>query len=150
MQAVYSLPCGTLLLTFEDTILTGLTVGGTPTLPSTPTAFSDQVHAEVLAYLQGKCRHFSFAYRADGTSFQQSVWTEITHVPYGETLSYRELAARTGRPDAVRAVAGACSRNPIWFVIPCHRIIGSDGRLHGYAGGLVLKKQLLDLERQSR
>jgi methylated-DNA-[protein]-cysteine S-methyltransferase len=82
----------------------------------------------------------------DGTPFQQRVWQEIQRIPCGTTLTYRELARRLGRPGAARAVGHANGRNPIAIVIPCHRLIGSDGQLRGYAGGIALKQRLLQHE----
>lgn len=82
----------------------------------------------------------------EGTDFQKSVWNAIVQIPYGTTLSYRELAARIGRPEAVRAVGGAVGANPVPIVVPCHRVLGSDGKLTGFAGGLNVKERLLELE----
>ena len=81
-----------------------------------------------------------------GTPFQRMVWSALTTIPYGETVSYGELARRLGRPAATRAVGAANGRNPIPIVIPCHRVIGSDGSLTGFGGGLAIKRRLLDLE----
>jgi methylated-DNA-[protein]-cysteine S-methyltransferase len=82
-----------------------------------------------------------------GTEFQMAVWQALQHIPYGETRSYREIAASIGRPKAVRAVGMANNRNPISIIVPCHRVIGHDGKLVGYGGGLPLKQYLLELER---
>ena len=81
-----------------------------------------------------------------GTPFQQEVWRALCAIPYGQTRSYGQLAAALGRPSAARAVGGACRRNPIWLMIPCHRVVGASGSLTGYAGGLERKKALLALE----
>src|SRR5574344_2173437 len=91
-------------------------------------------------YFSGTRRQFS---RSD---FQKSVWEEIKDIPYGAIISYKDLARKTGRPSAVRAVAHAVGMNPISIIIPCHRVIGSDGRLTGYAGGVEAKKKLINLE----
>ena len=85
-----------------------------------------------------------------GTEFQKRVWSELVRVPYGETVSYAELAKRAGSPGAARAVGRANATNPIAIVVPCHRVIGADGSLTGYAYGVELKRGLLDLERGSR
>lgn len=82
-----------------------------------------------------------------GTEFQRAVWAELQRIPYGETLSYKELAIKTGRPQAVRAIASANGANPLSLFVPCHRVIGSNGKLTGYAGGLEAKSLLLELER---
>jgi methylated-DNA-[protein]-cysteine S-methyltransferase len=97
-------------------------------------------------YLAGRRRAFDLAFAPRGTAFQRAMWRAMTRIPYGETISYAELARRGGRPRAVRAAAAACARNPISLVVPCHRVVGSDGSLTGYGGGLPLKRRLLELE----
>lgn len=115
---------------------------------STPNAFSDGVFQELNEYLAGKRQTFSFAVRPAGTEFQQRVWAALREIPYGETRSYQDIARRLGKPNACRAVGGAVHRNPILFVIPCHRVIGANGSLTGYSGGLALKEALLKLEKK--
>lgn len=100
------------------------------------------------AYFAGTLRRFALPLAPEGTPFQQRVWRALVEIPYGETVSYAELARRIGRPAAVRAVGAANGQNPLAIVIPCHRVIGSDGRLVGYGGGLAMKAALLDLERR--
>ena len=78
------------------------------------------------------------------------VWEQLEHIPYGQTISYGEVAAAIGKPQAARAVGMACGRNPIWIFLPCHRVVGRNGELTGYAGGLMRKRWLLDWERQKR
>lgn len=104
------------------------------------------VYEEVMEYLSGKRKAFDFKFELDGTAFQKQVWEELTHIPYGETRTYKEIAIAIKNPKASRAVGMANNKNPILIVIPCHRVIGSDGKLTGYAGGLDMKKVLLDLE----
>jgi len=99
------------------------------------------------AYFAGALRRFDLPLAPEGTPFQQRVWRALVDIPYGETVSYAELARRIGRPAAVRAVGAANGQNPLAIVIPCHRVIGSDGRLVGYGGGLAVKAALLELER---
>ena len=98
------------------------------------------------AYFEGRLRAFTIPLRAPGTSFQESVWRELERIPYGETVSYGELAVRVGRPDAPRAVGAANGHNRIAILLPCHRVVGADGRLTGYGGGLWRKQRLLELE----
>lgn len=98
-------------------------------------------------YLAGKRESFDLALAPEGTAFQKSVWRAIAKVPAGRTASYGDLARRIGRPSSVRAVGAAVGRNPLSVVVPCHRIVGSDGSLTGYAGGLERKRALLALER---
>lgn len=106
------------------------------------------VRQAVLRYLAGRTRVLDFPLALRGTPFQQRVWEELRKIPYGETISYAELARRIGRPSATRAVARANATNPVSIAVPCHRVIGSDGTLTGYAGGVEVKRALLELERR--
>lgn len=107
---------------------------------------NDALAEQLDAYFAGKLRRFSVALDLRGTPFQRTVWELTRSIPYGETRSYRQIARTLNRPDSARAVGHALSRNPIAIVIPCHRVIGSNGKLTGYAGGLRKKRALLDLE----
>ena len=102
--------------------------------------------SQIEEYLNGKRRLFSLPLAPRGTEFQMAVWQALLTVPYGETRSYKEIAVLIGRPKAVRAVGMANHRNPISIIVPCHRVIGSNGDLTGYGGGLPLKRYLLELE----
>ena len=97
-------------------------------------------------YFEGKRTEFSFKINPAGTDFQQKVWQELLNIPFGKTCSYLELSKKLGDVKAIRAVASANGKNPLWIVVPCHRVIGSDGSLTGYAGGLWRKKWLLEHE----
>ncbi len=97
-------------------------------------------------YFKGKRTDFSFKINPSGTDFQQKVWQELLNIPYGKTCSYLDLSKKIGDVKAIRAVASANGKNPLWIVVPCHRVIGSDGSLTGYAGGLWRKKWLLEHE----
>jgi len=101
-------------------------------------------------YFQGRLKQFSLKLAPQGTPFQLDVLRALQDVPYGETISYGGLAQRIGRPNASRAVGAANARNPLPIVIPCHRVIGSNGSLVGFGGGLEIKRKLLDLERTHR
>ena len=103
---------------------------------------------QLKAYFAGKLEKFDLPLAPEGTSFQREVWKRLCEIPYGETVSYGELARRIGNPKASRAVGLANGANPIAIVIPCHRVIGSNGKLTGYGGGLPLKEKLLALERR--
>ena len=103
--------------------------------------------AQLAEYFAGERTQFELALASSGTPFQRAVWNAIASVPYGETIVYRELAARAGQPRAIRAAGAATGRNPWSIVIPCHRIVGANGALTGYAGGLERKRALLALER---
>lgn len=106
--------------------------------------------AQLGEYFAGERTTFDLDLAPDGTAFQQQVWAGLRQIPYGETWSYGQLAARIGRPTAARAVGLANGRNPISIIVPCHRVIGADGSLTGYGGGLARKQALLALEQQER
>lgn len=107
-----------------------------------------EAETELTAYFAGKLQAFTFPIAPAGTEFQLAVWKALTAIPYGETRSYKQIAERISRPAASRAVGMANNRNPIVVVIPCHRVVGSDGSLIGYAGGLDKKRTLLALEKR--
>lgn len=102
--------------------------------------------AQLGEYFEGTRRRFDLPVELSGTPFQRSVWTALAGIPYGETISYAELAATVGRPSAFRAVGQANGANPVPIVLPCHRVIASGGAIGGYGGGLTLKRRLLALE----
>lgn len=103
---------------------------------------------QLRAYFAGELENFDLPLAPEGTPFQKKVWTELCSIPYGETISYGELARRIGNPIASRAVGLANGSNPIPIIIPCHRVIGSNGKLTGYGGGLPIKEKLLALEKK--
>lgn len=105
---------------------------------------------QVKEYLEGKRTFFDIKLAPEGTDFQKSVWEKLKEIPYGETRTYKQIAEATGNPKACRAVGMANNRNPIAIVLPCHRVIGADGKLTGYAGGLSIKEQLIRLEKDNR
>lgn len=107
-----------------------------------------RVIEELRAYFAGDLTRFTVAVDPVGTPFQQRVWAELVKIPYGATISYGELARRIGNPSASRAVGLANGSNPVSIIIPCHRVIGANGKLTGYGGGLPLKEKLLALERR--
>ena len=109
-----------------------------------------QTVEQLTEYFEGKRTQFDLPLDVEGTPFQKAVWSELLRIPYGETRTYGEIAKAVGRPGAARAVGMANHENPIAVVIPCHRVIGRDGSLTGYAGGVQLKAQLLSIERRHR
>ena len=119
--------------------------GGEPSGDRDPAAVEDAA-AQLREYFAGERTAFDLELDLGGTPLQRAVWERLQAIPYGETLTYTELAAALGRPDAVRAVAAAVGRTPVPVVVPCHRVVGRDGSLTGYAGGLERKRALLDLE----
>ena len=110
-----------------------------------PEVLEDAVY-QLKEYFNGKRKAFSLELNPQGTDFQKRVWNALKEIPYGKTCSYLELSKKLGDVKAIRAVAAANGKNPMWIVVPCHRVIGSDGSLVGYAGGLHRKKWLLDHE----
>jgi methylated-DNA-[protein]-cysteine S-methyltransferase len=106
-----------------------------------------RVKRQLTEYFDGERRTFDIPLAPDGTDFQRAVWHALTTIPYGTTCAYRDIAVRIGQPTALRAVGAANGANPIPIIIPCHRVIGSDGSLTGFGGGLDSKRWLLDLER---
>ncbi|MBN1649734.1 MAG: methylated-DNA--[protein]-cysteine S-methyltransferase [Bacteroidales bacterium] len=111
-----------------------------------PSKQLDKVSHQLDEYFNGQRKNFNLKVCLKGTDFQRKVWTELTHIPYGHTLSYGELAQKVGDSNASRAVGLAISKNPIWIFVPCHRVLSKEGDLTGYAGGLKLKQFLLDIE----
>lgn len=107
-----------------------------------------QAERELEEYFAGRRRSFTLPLAPAGTAFQRAVWEALREIPYGQTCSYQQIARRIGRPAACRAVGMANHRNPIPILIPCHRVVGADGSLTGYAGGLAVKSRLLELEQR--
>lgn len=147
-----SSPVGTLLLArdAQGLRLLEFQVGRHPVKPQKDWQRSEAPFREAIAqlgaYFAGRLRVFDLPLAPEGTAFQQQVWRALLTIPYSETLSYSGLAQRIDRPAAVRAVGAANGRNPIAIVIPCHRVIGADGSLTGFGGGLPIKRTLLELE----
>lgn len=115
-----------------------------------PDQWTDLAARQLQEYLAGQRQTFQLPLCPQGTPFRQQVWEALGTIPYGETRSYRQVAEALGKPGASRAVGMANRHNPIWIVIPCHRVVGSGGALVGYAGGLEMKRNLLDLEARHR
>ncbi len=143
-------PIGELLLVSDGEALTALQFDdarrGRPTPGAAPDAVLQRASAQLGEYFAGGRTSFDLPLRAAGTPFEQRVWEQLRVIPYGETTSYGELARRVGEPGAARAVGRANGRNPIPVIVPCHRVIGADGSLTGFGGGLECKRALLDLE----
>ena len=114
-----------------------------------PNGHTSLAREQLEQYFKGKRRLFTFSCESQGTAFQKAVWEALRNIPYGETATYGEIARRVGRPRAVRAVGQANRVNPLALVVPCHRVVGVNGRLTGYAGGLEKKQYLLELEQRT-
>jgi methylated-DNA-[protein]-cysteine S-methyltransferase len=152
--SIYSSPVGDLLLTSDGEALTGLHLprhDGSPAPLPDPEGRRDDTafrsaRDQLRAYFAGELHTFDLRLSMAGTTFQRLAWDELLRIPYGATISYAEQARRIGRAGASRAVGAANGRNPIAIVVPCHRVIGANGSLTGYGGGLGLKEWLLQLE----
>lgn len=141
-------PLGLFWIGAREGAVTGLRLPGQPAPegPAEDSPLLRRAKEELLEYLSGGRREFDLPLAPEGTAFQRQVWQALAAIPYGQTRTYGDLAAALGRPKAVRAVGQANHRNPIPIFLPCHRVVGKDGSLTGYAGGLALKEKLLRLE----
>ena len=147
-----------LMLVADDSALIGLYFMGCDHIPA---ASKDWIHdarhpvlrqaaTQLREYFEGKRDHFTIPLRLAGTDFQQKVWREIARIPYGETIAYGELAERAGAPRAIRAAGTSTGRNPVAIIIPCHRVVGKNGGMGGFAGGLERKRFLLELDNPAK
>ena len=146
--AVYPFPFDQLKIEYQDDAVTLLMRTKEPASDAGRTALTDLVFQQVMEYMNGQRQAFTFPYLLQGTEFQQKVWQALCHIPYGETRTYGEIAAAVGNPKAYRAVGMANHRNPILIAVPCHRVIGANGKLVGYGSGLDMKEALLQLEKK--
>ncbi|MBX3095690.1 MAG: methylated-DNA--[protein]-cysteine S-methyltransferase [Fimbriimonadaceae bacterium] len=144
-------PIDDLTLVSDGEAITGLWMGTPPAIEAGSKELSvlREAKKQLDAYFRGDLRQFSLPLRPAGTEFQLQVWKELQQIPYGETISYGELAKRIGNPKGSRAVGLANGKNKISIIIPCHRVIGASGHLTGFGGGLARKAKLLEIERPS-
>jgi len=155
ISATLATPLGPFLLTVDNIGLCGLDFpekqAAVPPPPVEQTAHPllREAAEQLLAYLDGDLIDFNLSLSIHGTAFQRQVWEQLLTIPYGQTMTYGELAERIGGRKKARAVGGAAHANPLGIVIPCHRLIGSGGALTGFGGGLPMKQTLLDLERKT-
>ena len=146
-------PYGPLTLVADDGVLCGLYMTDQRHRPPHESfgepddGWSKEAEGQLMAYFEGELKEFTLELRLPGTDFQRSVWDQLCRIPYGETRSYGQLADALGNPKASRAVGLANGKNPVGIIVPCHRVVGADGSLTGYGGGLERKQQLLDFER---
>lgn len=150
MEKTYQLLCqspiGPLTLTATADALTSLDFGDTRAFGDTPTPLLKQSAQELEEYFAGVRKTFTIPLAPTGTAFQKKVWSALLEIPYGRTATYGEIAAKIGKPGGAVAVGQANSRNPIPILIPCHRVIGADGKMVGYTGGMHIKEALLGIE----
>lgn len=144
--ALVKTPIGFAKLVGDESGLTSITVIDTEAQEDIiPESLEDAVY-QINEYFEGSRKTFDLKLNPEGTAFQKKVWNALLEIPFGTTTSYLELSKKLGDPKAIRAVAAANGKNPLWIVVPCHRVIGSNGDLTGYAGGLHRKKWLLEHE----
>ncbi|MDR2157421.1 MAG: methylated-DNA--[protein]-cysteine S-methyltransferase [Clostridiales Family XIII bacterium] len=147
-SACYETPFGGVLIASEGDFITRIAFVAQPvrTQADAPSELTDEAAKQMREYFSGERKGFDLPLNPQGTAFQRRVWDCLIKIPYGQTRSYKEVAADAGNPNACRAVGMANNRNPLPIVIPCHRVVGADGALTGYAFGLQMKRRLLELE----
>ncbi len=156
--AIYEFELGKYVIEYEDNTLIGLKrinetqskINNMNLKNSNRTKFTELIAKEIEQYFSGKRKTFTIKYKYVGTDFQKKVWKALTEIPYGETKSYEEIAIEVGNSKACRAVGMANNKNPISIIVPCHRVIGKNNKLVGYAGGLDIKQKLLDIENKNK
>lgn len=152
--SIIKTPLGDLMLVANTSELTGLYFVGCDHVPAASNRWTldaqqpilQQAAKQLEEYFAGKRKSFSLPLHLAGTDFQKRVWREIARIPYGETISYSDLAKRAGAPKAIRAAGTSTGRNPVGIIIPCHRVVGKNGAMCGFAGGLERKRCLLEVE----
>ena len=143
--ASYNSPFGPLEIGYEENWIVSIRCCGKENAHS-PSPVSDAAYRQLQEYFAKRRSFFDLPIKPQGTPFQLAVWKSLLDIPYGEVRTYKQIAATIGNLKACRAVGQAVNKNPLWIVIPCHRVVGSDGSLTGYAGGLHMKQTLLNLE----
>ena len=149
MFAVYNTKIGKLKIEYENYVLTGIAYTENEKEQGIRSELSDKTVLQLEEYFDGRRKEFDIPIKLRGTEFQKKVWNELLKIPYGETVSYKEIAIKIGNPKACRAVGMANHNNPILIIVPCHRVINENKKLGGYALGLDLKRRLLELEKEN-
>ncbi|MDO5755218.1 MAG: methylated-DNA--[protein]-cysteine S-methyltransferase [Tissierellia bacterium] len=136
---------------YQEGVITGIKIDDNDDLP--PISSDEEksiLEKQIIEYLNGDRKSFTVMIKLTGTPFERKVFTTVIQIPYGETISYKELAKRLGKPNGARAVGNALNKNQLPILVPCHRVVGQDGDLKGYKYGLAKKEYLLDLERKNK
>lgn len=149
MFAVYNTKIGKLKIEYDSDAITGITSAKNEKEQGIRSELSDKTALQLEEYFDGKRKEFDISIKLIGTEFQKKVWNELLKIPYGETVSYKDIAINTGSPKACRAVGMANHNNPVLIIVPCHRVINENKKLGGYALGLDLKRRLLELEKEN-
>ncbi len=150
--AVYETKIGNFKIEYEEGYVTALKkiVGEAEECPGEKNELTEKTYIQLIEYLDGKRKNFDIPFKLKGTDFMKKVWGELCNIPYGETRSYKDVACAIGDQNASRAVGSANNKNPLHLIVPCHRVVGSGGKLVGYAGGLPMKEFLLDMESRNK
>ncbi len=148
----YNSPDGVfhLVIELEEETIIGIGFCSDQQSSKPETTLEEEIYKQFDAYFTGTLQEFDLPFFATGTVFQLEAWEELLKIPYGETISYGELASRIGKPQAARAVGGAMHQNPVPILVPCHRVVGAKGALTGFAGGTDIKQALLALEKKHK
>lgn len=149
MFAVYNTKIGKLKIEYENDVLTGIAYTENEKEQGIRSELSDKTVLQLEEYFDGRRKEFDIPIKLRGTEFQKKVWNELLKIPYGATVSYKDIAIKIGNPKACRAVGMANHNNPILIIVPCHRVINENNKLGGYALGLDLKRKLLELEKEN-
>ena len=149
MFAVYNTKIGKLKIEYENDVLTGIAYTENEKEQGIRSELSDKTVLQLEEYFDGRRKEFDIPIKLRGTEFQKKVWNELLKIPYGATVSYKDIAIKIGNPKACRAVGMANHNNPILIIVPCHRVINENKKLGGYALGLDLKRRLLELEKEN-
>ncbi|HLU81331.1 MAG TPA: methylated-DNA--[protein]-cysteine S-methyltransferase [Flavobacteriaceae bacterium] len=150
MKTTLKTPLGTVCIEGNENGISKISVIEAALENTKPTTELAEAVQQLTEYFEGNRRIFDFKINPQGTDFQKRVWKELLKIPFGKTISYLDLARALGDEKKIRAAASANGKNPLWIVVPCHRVIGSDGSLVGYAGGLWRKKWLLEHEQDHK
>lgn len=146
-EHTYQTIIGNIEIIEEDNYIVGINFNTRYNIEEKETELIKKTYKQIDEYLSGKRKTFDIPIKFKGTEFQNKVWKELTKIPYGETRSYKQIAEGIGNPKACRAVGTANHNNPIAIIVPCHRVIGANNKLVGYAGGLCTKEKLLEIEK---
>lgn len=149
MFAVYNTKIGKLKIEYENDVLTGIAYTENEKEQGIRSELSDKTVLQLEEYFDGRRKEFDIPIKLRGTEFQKKVWNELLKIPYGKTVSYKDISIKIGNPKACRAVGMANHNNPILIIVPCHRVINKNKKLGGYALGLDLKRRLLELEKEN-
>lgn len=145
--AYYEIRYGILQIGYDDDVLTNIKVVKKYDGNNLRNELTDKTFNEINEYILGKRKSFDIPFKLNGSEFQMKVWNQLLNIPYGETTTYKEIAKSIGNEKAFRAVGMANNKNPLLIIVPCHRVIGSSGDLVGYAGGMEMKMDLLNIEK---